>query len=143
MRPQSFADALDDALRRETFARPLPSASAASALPPGAAQFLFARPLTSAPARWPRLPVVRPPRPSHRLTAAQQSAFDRFAALGASLAIDFDADELRTEYRRLAQRYHPDRHPGAPAAERERMTRGFSDAAASYRCLRALVEPRH
>ena len=142
MRAPSFAHLLEEALRRTPAEPPAPRAWSASPLP-HPATFLFSRPLTSAVPRWPQPPVARPLRVRHALTPAQQAAVDRFAALGVSLAADFGADELRRAYRRLAQRYHPDRHAGADPGQRETLVRGFADAAAAYRCLRPLVDPRH
>lgn len=65
------------------------------------------------------------------------------AALGARLVPAFTASELRREYRQIARRIHPDRHPHATAAEHERLARQFSDATTAYRTLRATVEPTH
>jgi hypothetical protein len=75
---------------------------------------------------------VRVERPRRRLTAAQQNAFDRLIALGAPLDAAFTADELRSAFRLLARRYHPDRHPGADAGERSRLAALFADAHRAY-----------
>lgn len=143
MRAPSFAAVLDDVLGRTPPEPPAARAWTPWVLPRGAVQFLFARPLTSAVPRWPLAPAARPRRARHLLNDVQQQAFERFAALGAPLEADFSIEELRRAYRRLAQRYHPDRHTAAAAAEREMLARGFTEAAAGYRCLRAVVEPRH
>lgn len=37
------------------------------------------------------------------------------------VAVDADAEEVRRAYHRTAQRLHPDRHAGAPEAERRRL----------------------
>jgi DnaJ-class molecular chaperone len=55
----------------------------------------------------------------------------------------FTAEELRREYRQLALRFHPDRHADQSALEREQRARNFAEAADLYRCLRAVVAPRH
>jgi curved DNA-binding protein CbpA len=44
-------------------------------------------------------------------------------------------DDLRRAYRELARRYHPDRHPHLPAAERTRLAAQFADVTAAYRTL--------
>lgn len=143
MQASSFADVLDIALGRTPAAPSSAPAWAARPQPCGVAPFLFGRPLTSARPRWPQPPDARPRRPRHELNQAQQAALNRFAELGASLGANFSADELRHAYRRLAQRYHPDRHAAASAGERATLAGAFADAAASYRSLRALVDPRH
>ncbi len=143
MQASSFADVLDLALGRTPAAPSTAPARAARSQPFGVAPFLFGRPLTSAKPRWPEQPDARPRRPRHELNQAQQAAFNRFADLGASLGADFSADELRRAYRHLAQRYHPDRHVAVSAGQRAILACGFADAAASYRSLRALVDPRH
>ena len=104
---------------------------------------MFARPLTSPVPRWTTGEYAPPRRPAHRLTDEQRQAFERLAALGAELPVGFTEEELLREYRRLARRYHPDRHAGCTTVEREHLSRNFADAAESYRCLRALVESRH
>ena len=145
MRAPSFADLLDEALRG---AASDPAAAAARAwaaapLPGQASPLLFARATTSALPRWFPLPEARPRRDVHRLNELQQRAFDLLASLGATLPGDFSAPELRREYRRLARRYHPDRHCAASVSEREVLARHFAEATAGYRCLREVVEPRH
>ena len=82
----------------------------------------------------------RPTQWSHMLGVMPEM---RAAGLGARLAADFTADELRREFRRLAQRYHPDRHGAASAGELESLSRRFSEATDGYRCLRAVVDARH
>lgn len=145
MRASSFADLLDAALRGvEADAAGAASRAWASAPMPGlASPLLFARAATTSAPRWLPLPDARPRRDAHRLTDLQQCAFARLAGLGATLAPDFTADELRREFRRLAQRYHPDRHGDASDSERASLARHFSEATDDYRCLRAVVDARH
>ena len=60
-----------------------------------------------------RPPVAAPAQPCRRLTAAQWRSLDLFNQLGAGVRADFSAGELRSAFRALARRYHPDRHPCA------------------------------
>lgn len=77
-------------------------------------------------------------RPSVRLlTSEERRALDVLNALGAVLAEGFTAAELRRQYRLLARRIHPDRHPHAAADERVRLSRAFAAATDSYRLLAA------
>jgi hypothetical protein len=76
-----------------------------------------------------------PPRSRRRLTALQWRALDSFNRLGAGVSVDFSASELRSTFRRLARRYHPDRHPGASEPERQRLSREFTTLRNSYDTL--------
>jgi curved DNA-binding protein CbpA len=63
-------------------------------------------------------------------------------ALGAGLGEDLSATTLRRAFRRLARRYHPDRHPESSPAELEHLARLFAEATDHYRVLAAaLVTP--
>jgi hypothetical protein len=144
----SFAEVFDEALGRVSAdpvraGRPARLAWGASGPVHPAMPFLFARPLTSAVPRWPAVPATEPRRPDHAFTDLERRAFDRLLDLGARLELNFSADELRREYRRLAQRYHPDRHTGGSVVEQGRLGRTFAELTERYRCVRALVEPRH
>jgi hypothetical protein len=142
---RSFADVLEDTIRRmtaEVMPRPAQSWTAGAAAPAGAA-FLFTRPLTAPIPRWPEAVFQRPPRRPHRLTAEQQKALRGFLSLGGVVADDFTAEELRRAYRRLAHRYHPDRHRDASPATRALLARQFAEATECYRCLAPAVGPRH
>ena len=119
------------------------AAWSAGACPRPANPFLFTRPLTTASPRWPAEVHTRPSRPAHRLSDQQRRAFDTLVALGGRLSGDFTADDLLREYRQLAKRYHPDRHGAASDGDRDQMARRFSEVSGSYRCLCALVDPRH
>jgi hypothetical protein len=46
-----------------------------------------------------------------------------------------DAAEVREAFRRLASRYHPDRHPGASHEERCEMLRKFAELSRAYHVL--------
>lgn len=147
VRARSFTDVLDEALGRvdiepSRVASP-PRAWAAGSAPDAPAAFLFARPLTAAVARWPAVAAVAPRRPDHVFSEAERRAFNRLLDLGARLEANFSADDLRGEYRRLAQLYHPDRHRGGSDVEQGSLARTFAELTERYRRLRALVERRH
>lgn len=85
-----------------------------------------------------------PARERRNLTMPQRQALEKFVWLGAGLGADFSASELRSAFRALALRYHPDRHPGISDAERARLARLFADLSAWHRQLVAVVDPaRH
>ena len=86
-------------------------------------------------------PAERPtpkPAPPHTLTPTQQQAYDTFQRLGARLDAAFTRRELRTAFRRLALRYHPDRHPGSGAGETSRLSDAFRQLTAAYEQLHPL-----
>ena len=58
-----------------------------------------------------------------RLTSLERQTLDDAPTL----------DALRRAYRKLARRYHPDRHPASSLAERERLARLFAEATEHYR----------
>lgn len=64
-----------------------------------------------------------------------RAALATLIGLGVNLPIAFTAAELRRQYRRLARRIHPDRHPTAPEPERRRLSHAFAAASDSYRVL--------
>lgn len=72
-------------------------------------------------------------------SADQRRALDLLRALGATLRPDFTGSELRRQYRLLARRLHPDRHPAAAAGERAKLSLAFAAATDSYRLLSAVV----
>ena len=77
----------------------------------------------------------KPRRVPHRLNPAQQRALRELLACGAELHDDFTADDLRRTFRSLAQRYHPDRHPGAGVDEHRRLATTFARVNDGYREL--------
>ena len=103
-------------------------------MPVGSARPLYAPAATSAPEQ-------TPPRPARMLTPNQRVALDALVALGADLQSDFTAHELRSAFRALALRYHPDRHPTSREAERTRLARLFADAQTYHRLLLSALEP--
>jgi|WetSurMetagenome_2_1015567.scaffolds.fasta_scaffold90697_4 hypothetical protein len=80
-----------------------------------------------------------PPRPAprlRRLTAIQRQAVEALRTLGAdSLTADYSDAELKSAFRALARKLHPDRHPSSSDAERARLSRAFSSACDAYRTL--------
>ena len=81
--------------------------------------FAFELPLTAA------RPAPVAPRLPLRLTPLERQTLDDAGT----------PDALRHAYRTLARRYHPDRHAGCSAAERERLARLFAEATEHYRRL--------
>jgi len=89
-------------------------------------------------------PFVRPtppPRPRRVLTTLERRALDQFEALGARLPVDFTDGELRSAFRTLARRYHPDRHPGCSPFDQARFAHTFACVCEAYRHL--LSVPGH
>jgi hypothetical protein len=80
------------------------------------------------------------PAPPRRLSARQQRALDRLVALGAELRADFSLHVLRSAFRSLARRYHPDRHPDSGPAEKARLSGVFAELNDSYRRLLAVFD---
>lgn len=145
MRASRFTAVLDEALRRAAPEPEIPGATAWTRWPgaQAASPFLRMSPLTAPAPRWTLADGASVRRPAHRLTADQQHAFEQFERLGARVPAGFSADELRREYRQLALRFHPDRHADRSALECEQRARNFAEAADLYRCLGAVLEPRH
>ena len=70
-----------------------------------------------------------------RLTLREREALEVLVTLGAGLADDFTNEELRTAFRALARRYHPDRHPNASEPQRMQLGLLFGHAYAAYKLL--------
>ena len=84
-------------------------------------------------------PSSRALHPSRELTAAEQRALAAMVALGAKLDEHFTESELRTAYRALARRYHPDRHPHCSGPEQARWAQKFALLCDSYERLRRVA----
>jgi hypothetical protein len=103
------------------------------------------RPAAYAPVEEP--PVLRarpvPPQPTRSpLTPLEQQALAALNDLGAGLDDGVSSAGLRCAFRRLAHRYHPDRHPGSSRVEQERLSRLFVETTEHYRLLAAALETR-
>jgi hypothetical protein len=85
-------------------------------------------------------PFREPPTtPKTPLNALERRALAMLNDLGADLGEHLSPGTLRRAFRRLARRYHPDRHPGNSAAELDRLGRLFADATEHYRVLAAAL----
>lgn len=148
MAGRPFTEVLDDALVGH---RPLPPRATTwrvAAPPPGPLHFGTPTPppslghaayVLAAAMALPHAAAPRAPRP---LTPAQRDAVNALARLGATLSPAFDATELRSSYRSLARRLHPDRHQSSTATVRARLASDFAAATDHYKTLLALF-PRH
>jgi hypothetical protein len=79
--------------------------------------------------------TIDPPRQGRTLKPAEETALQTLVRLGAALDRGFTTRELRSTFRTLAQRYHPDRHPYASDAERKRLGAMFAELTAAYGTL--------
>jgi hypothetical protein len=87
-------------------------------------------------------PMVAPVA-GRRLTPGEMQSLQMLNALGARLSADFSMSDLRSAYRRLARRYHPDRHPNG-GVDHLRWTRLFAEITTHHRHLtRALDRHDH
>lgn len=69
-------------------------------------------------------------------TVGQRAALERLNQLGAGGLDAFSSDpEIRSAYRTLVRRYHPDRHPGAGPSERIDLARQFAEVTEAYHLL--------
>ena len=78
--------------------------------------------------------------PLRRLTTRQQCALEAFIRLGVNLRPDFTSRELRSAFRMLARRYHPDHHPSASENEKARLSRLFTDLTSNHQHLFTALE---
>ena len=84
-------------------------------------------------------PAAPPIRPRRTLSASEQQALDALAQLGANIGADFTAESLRSAFRLLARRCHPDRHPASSEQERARQSALFAQLHDAYRHLQAVA----
>jgi len=141
----TFADVLDAELGTHAAAPPLRSRSSDRPITPplflfGDPRFHF-RPIPIAPVH--HSIAARPaprPGPATRLKPHEQLALAALNRLGADLADNISSSELRRAFRRLARRYHPDRHPGSTKAEQQRLSRLFTELTTQYRLLAAALD---
>jgi hypothetical protein len=153
--PRRAADCLHVAGGARTFAELLDAALAQPAvagrlIETAPQTFLYVRPISA----WPRFRALTPSRAAapfgapvsrsatvrrrashHTLSVEQQHALDRLIALGAALDAGFSGRELRSAFRSLARRFHPDRHPHCTDAERARLSRQFAAIKDDYQRL--------
>jgi len=121
------------------FARPYVAFSATTYGPIATQDFMPSM-VEAATTRRPVKPSVPPP--PRRLSPSQRRALDGLVALGANLDANFTARELRSAYRTLARRYHPDRHPSSSDPERARLARVFAELNDNHRrLLNIVIEP--
>lgn len=79
-------------------------------------------------------------RPARRLSSRQRVALDCLRGFGAdALDESFTGPDLRTAFRALALRFHPDRHPEADEAERAYLSGAFGRITQAYRVLASAI----
>jgi hypothetical protein len=93
------------------------------------------RATTAAPESGRATAVAAPLATGRVLTPSQREALVSFVRLGARLTPEFSESELRSAFRTLARRYHPDRHPTSGDAEKARLARVFADLNAHHQQL--------
>jgi hypothetical protein len=101
--------------------------SAASSSPPRSADRQHTRPDQGR-----STPV---PAAARDLTPAEETALHTLVKLGARIDRRFTSRQLRSAFRALAQRYHPDRHPHAGPAERMQLGAAFAELTQAYGVL--------
>jgi hypothetical protein len=74
-------------------------------------------------------------RSERHLTTVQRRALADLTALGAAIDASFTRDELRTAFRVLARRYHPDRHASRSDVDPARLSAQFRRLHDAYRVL--------
>ena len=135
-RGQAFAEVLDDALGGWQAETPL-RAGFASSVATTTLFFDIGAEL--------RLPAVAPRaraasrRINHTLTVEQQQALDALVGLGARIDAAFTRHELRTAFRTLALRYHPDRHPHSNDRQKAQLSARFRDITEAYEQLQGVL----
>lgn len=77
----------------------------------------------------------RAARPARRLSSIERVALLEMNELGAGLDERFTAADLRSAFRRLARRYHPDRHSTCTEAQKTDLSRVFARLRDAYIAL--------
>jgi hypothetical protein len=142
-RGRAFADVLEEVLEgsgpnervsasRAGFGYATPSILFFEAGLPSAGRTSFVAPPAPPPPPPPR------PRPRHALSPRQQEALDAFVELGARIDDGFTHAELRSVFRSLALRYHPDRHPASGDRERAHLSERFAQLHDAYDSLKSV-----
>ena len=139
VREKAFVDVLDEVL--EGSGPPEPPRASRTGLGYATPSLLFFE--ASLPsARRPSFvtPPPPPPRPRPRraLSPRQQEALDAFVQLGARMDDAFTEAELRSVFRSLAFRYHPDGHPGSTDAEKAHLSVRFAQLHDAYESLKSV-----
>jgi curved DNA-binding protein CbpA len=74
-------------------------------------------------------------RRERRFSSHQRAAIGELIALGALIDEGASSGQLRSAFRSLARRYHPDRHSSASAGDRARLSAQFARLCDAYRLL--------
>jgi hypothetical protein len=90
------------------------------------------------PSEPPAQPATRT-RPVRQLSAREQHALSEMVTLGGTLSGDFTFDELRSVFRTLARRYHPDRHIGCNEQDKTRLAEQFTRVRDAYKVLASRI----
>jgi len=108
-----------------------------------AATFAAAFAYTGRSSGWPTPPAVPAaarPRPARQLTPAQQRALECLRSFGAgTLEAGSSEAEVKSAFRTLAHRYHPDCHPGADDRERTSLASDFGRIVQAYHQFTAVT----
>jgi len=133
----TFAEVLDGALEAPHPPLGAPEDVPREAFPNGPNPVFLG--LKAVPGAWSANRYPRPTsgRPIRVLRPAEQHALDELIGLGAQLRPDFTPAELRSAFRALARRFHPDRSMGQPPADQAHAARIFAFIVGHYRCLSA------
>jgi len=141
-RGKAFADVLEEVLEGSGPHQPAPASRAGFGYATPSILF-FEAGLPSAPrpsfvALPPPLPPPPRPRPRRALSPRQQEALEAFVGLGARIDDGFTHAELRSVFRSLAFRYHPDRHPASGDLERAHLSERFAQLHDAYESLKSV-----
>jgi len=121
-----------------TFAEILDTRLGCTVVPPASPRAWSNRPLTSPLFAFEPLDFARdrlPLPPAHRVPVEPSLPSQLTSRERQTLDDARTPDALRRAYRKLAHRYHPDRHPASSPAERARLASLFAEATDHYRLL--------